>query len=92
MPQVFKIGVYSVYFWSNENRPLEPIHVHVSVGRPSENGTKIWLTRAGHCIVAHNRSKIPERILSRIKMVLESRNKDIVSKWLETFGEITYFC
>lgn len=29
MPQVFKIGPYWVYFWTNENKPLEPIHVHV---------------------------------------------------------------
>ena len=32
MPQVFKIGSYWVYFWANENDPLEPIHVHVSQG------------------------------------------------------------
>jgi hypothetical protein len=25
MPQIFRIGSYSVYFWSNEGRPLEPI-------------------------------------------------------------------
>jgi hypothetical protein len=27
MPQVFKMGPYLVYFWSNENEPLEPVHV-----------------------------------------------------------------
>lgn len=27
MPQVFKIGSYWVYFWANENKPLEPVHV-----------------------------------------------------------------
>lgn len=27
MPQVFKIGSYLVYFWSNESKPLEPIQV-----------------------------------------------------------------
>ena len=26
MPQIFKIGSYWVYFWANENDPLEPIH------------------------------------------------------------------
>ena len=46
MPQVFKIGSYWVYFWANENDPLEPIHVHVSQGAPSSNATKIWITRA----------------------------------------------
>lgn len=39
MPQVFKIGSYWVYFWSNESEPLEPVHVHVSQGAPSANAT-----------------------------------------------------
>lgn len=30
MPQLFKLGSYWVYFWANENNPVEPIHVHVS--------------------------------------------------------------
>ena len=49
MPQVFKVGSYWVYFWANENDPLEPIHVHVSQGAPSGNATKIWITKAGGC-------------------------------------------
>ena len=49
MPQVFKIGPYWVYFWSNEGRPLEPIHVHVAEGSPAPNATKIWITRSGKC-------------------------------------------
>lgn len=24
MPQVFKLGSYWVYFWTNENKPIEP--------------------------------------------------------------------
>ena len=43
MPQVFKIGSYWVYFWANENEPLEPVHVHVAQGAPSANATKIWM-------------------------------------------------
>ena len=49
MPQVFRIGSYWVYFWSNENDPLEPLHVHVSEGAPNANATKIWITKAGKC-------------------------------------------
>lgn len=30
MPQVFKVGAYWVYFWANEGKPLEPIHVHIA--------------------------------------------------------------
>jgi hypothetical protein len=41
MPQIFKIGSYIVYFWANEGKPLEPIHVHIAQGTPSENATKI---------------------------------------------------
>ena len=46
MPQVFKMGPYLVYFWSNENEPLEPVHVHISQGVPSRNSTKVWLTKS----------------------------------------------
>ena len=41
MPQVFKIGSYWVYFWANEGKPNEPVHVHISEGRPVENATKV---------------------------------------------------
>ena len=43
MPQIFKLGSYNVYFWSNESCPLEPVHVHVSQGSPAESTTKIWI-------------------------------------------------
>lgn len=33
MPQIFRIGSYIVYFWSNENDPLESVHVHIAEGR-----------------------------------------------------------
>lgn len=32
MPQVFKVGSYWIYFWANEGKPNEPVHVHVSEG------------------------------------------------------------
>ena len=57
MPQIFKIGSYIVYFWSDEGLPTEPVHVHVAEGRPIPNGTKIWITKSLHGIVAHNKSK-----------------------------------
>ena len=59
LPNLFSVSGYKVYFWSNEND--EPIHVHVSKGKPSPNATKIWLTKAGRCVVANNWSKIPSK-------------------------------
>ena len=45
MPQIFRIGPYIIYFWSNENNPLEPIHVHIAEGRDSANATKLCLEK-----------------------------------------------
>lgn len=92
MPQIFKIGSYWVYFWTNENKPLEPIHVHVSKGNPSSNATKIWITKAGKCYLCHNNSKIPAHTLRNIMRMLEARNVEIQEKWFEYFGELHYYC
>lgn len=67
MPQIFKIGPYWVYFWSNEGRPLEPLHVHISEGKPVENVTKIWITQSGKCLVCNNDSGIPDKKLKLLK-------------------------
>ena len=92
MPQIFRLGPYWVYFWTNENKPLEPIHVHVSEGNPTANFTKIWITKKGKCYLCHNKSKIPEKTLKNIMRMLEARSEEIVRKWLDYFGEIQYFC
>jgi hypothetical protein len=81
-----------VYFWSNENKPLEPVHVHVAKGSPSENATKIWITRAGKCLLCNNNSKISQHTLKNIMRIIEARSQEIIEKWLEYFGEIRYFC
>lgn len=92
MPQVFKVGSYLVYFWVNEGNPLEPVHVHVSEGTPVKNGTKIWITQTGKCLLCHNKSKIPGRKLNIIMRVIEARSDYICQKWFQTFGSITYYC
>lgn len=62
--KLFTVSGYIVYFWSNENG--EPIHVHVSKGKPVPNATKIWLTRSGGCILASNGSKISSKELNEL--------------------------
>ena len=66
MPQLLRIGPYSIYFWSNEGDPLEPIHVHISEGRAKSTATKIWITSTGNVILSNNNSQIPERILKKL--------------------------
>lgn len=92
MPQIFKIGSYWVYFWTNENEPLEPVHIHLAEGKPVPNATKVWITRDGKCSLANNNSKIPLVILNKIMRVIEARSFEIISKWKETFGEISFYC
>ncbi len=92
MPQLLRIGPYSIYFWSNENDPLEPVHVHISEGRASSNATKLWITSTGKVLLCNNNSKIPERVLKKLIRVIEANSSDIINEWLERFGEIRYFC
>ena len=91
MPQVFKIGSYWVYFWTNEGRLLEPIHVHISKGQPSEHATKVWITSAGKTLLANNNSHIPDRVLRNIQRILEARSEEIIQKWTDYFGAPEYY-
>ena len=90
MPQLFKIGSYTIYFWTNEGN--EPVHVHVAKGHPTGNATKIWLTSDGKCKVANNKSKIPQYLLNDIMDLIESQWNDIIKMWEETFGEVKFYC
>ena len=92
MPQVFKIGSYWVYFLTNENEPLEPVHVHVSQGAPSKTATKIWITKSGGCYLANNNSQMPPKVLRNIMAVIEARSEEVIQKWQDFFGSIRYYC
>lgn len=92
MPQIFKVGSYWVYFWSNENKPLEPVHVHVSEGSPTANATKVWITKTGKCFLCNNNSQIPSKTLKNIMRIIEARSQDVIKKWYDIFGEISFYC
>lgn len=92
MPQIFKIGSYIVYFWANENNPLEPIHVHIVKGKPVENATKAWITKAGKCLLSNNNSQIPVKTLNNMLRIIEARSKEVIDKWYQFFGEVNYYC
>jgi len=89
---LFKIGGYVIFFWSNEND--EPIHVHIAEGSPSENATKIWLTREGGCISANNNSRISQRELNHLLKIIQTEYEDICAKWKLFFDidEIKFYC
>ena len=91
MPQIFRIGPYSIYFWSNESDPLEPIHVHISEGRATSNATKIWITSTGKTVICNNNSHIPTNILKKLSRFIEANSYMIIEEWLSRFGEISYY-
>ena len=92
MPQELRIGPYSVYFWSNEGNPLEPIHVHIAEGKVTPNATKVWITSTGKTLLCNNNSGISERILHRLMKVLEANSQKLIEDWIKHFDEISYFC
>lgn len=92
MLQIFKLGSYWIYFWTNEGKPLEPIHVHVAQGGPTPNGTKIWITKFGKCLLCNNNAKISEKVLRNIIRIIEARSAEIIQKWYSYFGGIQYYC
>ena len=92
MPSIFEICGYKIYFWSNENN--EPIHIHVSKGKPTQNSTKIWLTKSGGCILSNNNSKIPNNDLNVLLDAITSNYFFIVSYWKKFYeiDEIKFYC
>ena len=66
--------------------------MHVIEGVPNGNATKIWITKAGKCLVCNNNSKIPERVLRDLCDVIEARSLDVIQKWQDYFGQIRFFC
>lgn len=86
---------YKIYFWSNENN--EPIHVHIAKGKLTQNTTKVWLTKTGGCIVANNKSKIPENELNKLLSIISKHYFFIISKWKDYYkinskDEIKFYC
>ena len=81
-----------MYFWANEKDPPEPVHVHVSQGTPGANATKIWITRAGKCLLCNNNSQIAPRTLRNIMAIIEARSEEVIEKWQGFFGEASYYC
>lgn len=92
MPQIFRIGSYIIYFWSNENDPLEPVHVHIAEGKATANATKIWITNSGKALLCNNNSRIPKKTLNNMIRYIEANSNIIINKWYSQFGEISYYC
>lgn len=92
MPSIFTVSGYKVFFWSNENN--EPVHVHIAKGKPTQNATKVWLTRSGGCILANNGSNIPHKELNDLLEFISAQFFLICLEWKKFFleNEIHFYC
>ena len=92
LPNLFTVSGYKVYFWSNENQ--EPVHVHISKGKPTPNSTKVWLTRTGGCILASNGSSISQKELNEWMEIISAQFFLICAEWKKFFltDELKFFC
>jgi hypothetical protein len=92
LPKLFNIGRYAIFFWSNDDD--EPIHIHIGIGNPTPNATKIWLTKSGGCIVANNKSNIPKQDLNHLLRIIQNDYLYICGEWKKFFGveKIKFYC
>ncbi len=90
LPKLFSVGRFIIFFWSDEND--EPIHVHIGI-RPTANATKLWLTRSGKCILAHNKGQIPQNELNELMDIIATKHFFICSEWKRHFKvEVKFYC
>ena len=90
MPNIFQILGYSIYFWSNEGEPLEPVHFHISKIK-GQHTTKVWILSDYSLELDNNNSDIKANELKKIMMILAPLAKDIVKEWEDFFGENASF-
>ena len=89
MPQVFKIAGYTVYFWINENDPLEPNRFMCILPK----GFLLpMLPKNGKCLLCNNNSKIPNKQLRVFMQIIEARSKSVLDLWYSTFKQISFYC
>lgn len=90
MPKLFLFQGFAIFFWTGENG--EPVHVHVGRGKPSPGATKIWLTRNGGCLLAHNKSGLSKKELANVMDFVMVNHAEICQRWRDYFhGDVSYY-
>lgn len=94
MPQVFKIAGYTVYFWINENDPLEPNRFMCILpkGFLLPMLLKYGSQKMANAFCANNNSKIPNKQLRVFMQIIEARSKSVFDLWYSTFKQISFYC
>ncbi len=87
MPRYRDFYGFVVYYWSNEGKPLEPLHFHVAK-QPRKNATKVWILSDGTLeIDFHDESEISKKQLNRIIRLMQQYIDDYTAEWETFFGK-----
>lgn len=84
MPNYFRFKNFTLYFYAGDG--IEPIHVHVTEGKPSKASVKFWLLKNGKCILAYNRTDISKKDLKIIQQFIELNFMTFCDKWKSFFN------
>ena len=88
MPSLYTVFGYKIYFWMQEGN--EPIHIHVSKGKPTSNATKIWILSNGD-VKTENKSRYPKKDIAKIENFVKANAKYIIARWYDIFNYIKYY-
>jgi hypothetical protein len=80
VPTVLRHRGYTVFFFSNEGDPLEPVHVHVRAGGAL---AKFWVAPA--VVLAENHGFSAHQLREIEQLVRDNRGR-IQGAWHEHFG------
>ena len=79
MPVVFRSGSFRFFFFANEGRPREPVHIHVERG---EQQAKFWLRP--EISIAYN-DGFSARTLRELLRLVEANRERIETAWSDFF-------
>lgn len=66
MPSIGTYLGYKFFFYSNENDPLEPVHIHIGKNM-NDKTAKVWLLSSGETSIEYNHS-IPNKTMNVIQL------------------------
>ena len=80
MPTVLRSGGCRLFFYSNEGRPREPVHIHIECG---SGEAKLWLRP--EVSVAYNDGLNARDLATAIRLA-EANRETIETAWRDFFG------
>lgn len=91
MPNYFTYAGFKLYFQSNELN--EPVHVHVSKGKPGPVSTKFWVLSDGTIELANNKAELNKKDLKLLTRFIEANYDEVCLSWKNFFqlSEIKFY-